>query len=133
MLPSNDGLLADVSVAEQPSKTFAMNYDKEKVIGYCDRINAVQQAIFLILNIERYTCPIVSWNYGVELASLFGKPVTYCVPEIERRITEALLQDDRITKVYDFEFYFPKKSVIHTKFKVDTTAGTVEVEKEVNV
>ena len=95
MLPNNDGLPTDIEVDEQPSKTFAMNFNKENVVGWCDRIKAVQQAIFLILNIERYTCPIVSWNYGVELASLIGKPVTYCVPEIEEsqrhyyRITES--------------------------------------------
>ena len=133
MLPNNDGLLTDIEVDEQPSKTFAMNFDKENVVGWCDRIKAVQQAIFLILNIERYTCPIVSWNYGVELASLIGKPVTYCVPEIERRITEALLQDNRIKRVYDFEFEFPKKTVIHTKFKVETTEGVVETDKEVSI
>lgn len=133
MLPNNDGLLADLVIEEQTSKTFAMNYEKENVTGYCDRLKAVQQAIFLILNIERYSCPIVSWNYGVELASLFGKPVTYCVPEIERRITEALMNDDRILKVYNFTFEFPRKTVIHTRFYVDTTAGTLAVQKEVDV
>jgi len=133
MLPNNDGLFADLVIEEQPSKTFAMNYEKENVTGYCDRLKAVQQAIFLILNIERYSCPIVSWNYGVELAALFGKPVSYCVPEIERRITEALMNDDRILKVYNFTFDFPKKGVIHTRFDVDTTAGMLSEEKEVYI
>lgn len=133
MIPNNDGLLADMVIENQPSRTFAMNYEKENVIGYCDRLKAMQQAIFLILNIERYSCPIVSWNYGVELAGLFGRPVSYCVPEIERRITEALLNDDRILKVYNFTFEFPKKQIIHTRFYVDTTAGTLEADKEVHI
>lgn len=131
MLPDNDGLLADLKIEEQPSKTFAMNHEKANITGYCDRLKAIQQAIFLILNVERYSCPIVSWNYGVELASLFGQPETYCVPEIERRITEALMNDDRILSVYNFTFDFPKKGVINARFQVDTTAGTLNVEKEV--
>ncbi len=40
------GYPTDIEVDEQPSKTFAMNFDKENVVGWCDRIKAVQQAIF---------------------------------------------------------------------------------------
>lgn len=32
----------------------------------------------------------------MELKDLFGKPIDYVMPEVERRITEALVQDDRI-------------------------------------
>ena len=133
MIPKNDGLVPDMEYEEQPSHTFAMNMQKEEVKGYCDDLEAMRQAVFLILSIERYSCSLVSWNYGVELEDLFGMPTTYCIPEIERRITEALLQDDRITKVYNFTFDVPKKGVIHTTFSVDTNVGTVDAEKEVTV
>ena len=42
---------------------------------------------------------------------LIGKDVEYCIPEIERRVREALLQDDRITAVQNFEFTVNKKKV----------------------
>ena len=48
-----------------------------------------------------------SWDYGVELADLFGEPVSYVCPELERRITEALLQDGRIEGVDGFSFRLP--------------------------
>lgn len=117
---------------EQPSLTFEMD-SKQHVRGTCDNIDAIKQAIYLILSVERYTCPIVSWDYGVELVDLIGQPLTYCVPQIEKRIREALIQDDRITRVYDFEFDVTQKGIVTTKFKVDTTAGTVEIEKGVTV
>lgn len=130
MIPTEN--FAGNTATEQPSLTFAMD-SKQRVRGTCDGVDAMKQAIYLILSVERYACSLVSWDYGVELADLIGQPITYCVPQIEKRIREALTQDDRITRVYDFEFDVTKKGIVHTKFKVDTTAGTVEIEKGVAV
>lgn len=132
MIPTNE-LTPDVELISQPSYTYSMNRDKENVIGTCTGIEAVRQAMYKILNTERYQTPIYSWNYGSEFSDLVGKPVNYCVPEIERRIKEALLQDDRIQSVYDFKFTFPKKNIIYVTFRVDTTEGTTTGEKGVNV
>ena len=74
-----------------------------------------------------------SWNYGIELLDLFGEPVTYVCPELERRITEALLVDTRIRSVTDFEHDLSTKGVVHTSFTVHTIYGDVKAEKEVNV
>jgi hypothetical protein len=54
------------------------------------------------------------------------------IPELERRITEALMQDDRITDVYNFEFDTPKKNVVTVTFNVDTQYGTTDIELEVD-
>lgn len=131
MIPARG--FSGMTVEQQPSLTFCMEDDKQRVRGTCDNIDAIKQAIYLILSVERYTCPLVSWDYGVELADLIGQPITYCVPQIEKRIREALEQDDRITRVYDFEFDTSQKGTVTAKFKVDTTIGTIEIEKRVNV
>ena len=39
-----------------------------------DERDAVLQAVYLILNVERYAFPIYSRNYGSELSDLIGKP-----------------------------------------------------------
>lgn len=100
--------------------------------NYINGIEAMKQTIYHIINTERYQYLIYSWNYGVELADLFGKPITYCYPEIKRRITEALLQDSRIESVESFEFSYSKGDVI-AKFKVITTEGEIEIEKVVRI
>lgn len=128
-----DDLTPDVTYKLQPSYTYEMNVVDAKVVGNTNGIPAMEQAIYKILSTERYKTPIYSWNYGVELADLFGMPANYCIPEIERRITEALLVDDRINKVYDFEFSQPQKRVVVAKFKVDTSEGIVTTQKEVNI
>lgn len=131
MIPQvQDDLKHDFTFISIPSRTFRMNYNAENIVGTVDQIKAVEQTIFLILNVERYEWLIYSWNYGVEFKHLIGKAVDYCIPEIERCIKEALLQDDRITSVANFTFTVDKKK-IHTTFTVKTIYGEIEVEKEV--
>ena len=43
-------------------------------------------------------------DYGVEIKNLIGEHLTYVIPELERVIEEALLQDDRIEEVNNFNF-----------------------------
>ena len=134
MIPSVNNLLtADLTLTVHPSKQHRMILDKNRIIRTCDSLEAVQQTVFKILNTERYKHLIYSWNYGIELADLFGQPVTYACPEIERRVTEALLQDDRITGVDEFEFDTSKKSVVSVKFTVHTLFGDIQEEKVVNI
>ena len=127
----NDGLLVDFDEAlEQPSKTFRLNTVKNRIVGFIDEIEALKQAIFLILNIERYDHIIYSWNYGVELNDLFGMPIPFVLPEIKRRVTEALVQDDRIDSVDTFKFEVNKGKVLAT-FTAHSIYGEIETEKEV--
>ncbi len=135
MIPSTSGFLnQDFTLEQQPTKTYKMNLDTEdSVRGYTDEQEAMVQAIYKILNTERYKYVMYSWNYGVELEDLFGEPVTYVIPELERRITEALMQDERILEVTDFEFDTPQRGTVHVTFTVNTKYGEILAEKEVNI
>jgi len=134
MIPSTVGFLdQDFDIEVQPSKNYKMDLNGDSVRGFCDEIEAMKQTIFRILQTERYAYIIYSWNYGIETLDLYGMPVTYVCPELERRITEALLTDERITRVYDFEHDTSQKGVVHTTFKVDTIFGNVNAERTVNI
>lgn len=133
MIPQvQDDLKQDFTIETMPSRTFRMKYDLDVITGMIDELKAVEQAVFLILNVERYQWLIYSWNYGVELQELIGKPVDFCIPEIERRVREALLQDDRITAVQDFEFKVGKKKVL-TTFTVISIFGNINTETTVEI
>lgn len=129
------GAVVDVQTAEKwPSKTYVMDIDGERIVGtMTDEIEAVKQAIYKILNTERYRYPIYSWNYGVELADLFGKPIAYVLPEIPRRIKEALVADGRIIDVTAFELSHDKRGNILAKFKVITIFGNFDAGKAVKI
>lgn len=134
MIPSINGFLAeDFEFEEQPSRTYKMNTSDEVIAGYTDELAAVEQAVFKILQTERYESPIYSGNYGVELADLFGQPLSYVQPELERRICEALLQDERIQSVTDFQFSAVGKGELLVQFKVTTVFGEITPSKTVKV
>lgn len=133
MIPQTENELKnDFEFEEIPTNTFKLNDSYNQIYGFTDGIEAMKQAIYLILNIERYEYLIFSWDYGIELADLFGQPINFVMAELERRISEALLQDSRISSVENFEFDFQKNKII-CKFTVYTIFGEIETEKVVNV
>ena len=134
MIPSTVGFLAqDFVIEEQPSLTYKMDLNGDSVRGFVDEQEAMKQAIFRILSTERYQYIIYPWWYGIETIDLYGEPVTYVCPELERRITEALLIDTRINSVTDFEFDLEVKGVVHAIFTVNTIYGEIKADKGVNI
>ena len=102
---SNPDSLANIGQEEQlPSYTWYFDLKEKVLSGTCDGKTAVMQSIYLTLFTDRYKWLIHDWDYGHELASLFGMPLTYVIPEIERLVKEALLRDDRIDDVFNFHF-----------------------------
>lgn len=131
MIPTVNGdLQADFEIVEQPTKTYRLNGNK--ISGYVDGLEAMRQAVFLILNAQRYEHIIYSWNYGVETRQLIGQPKSLVLSELKRLITEALTQDTRITGVSNFEFKTSKRQV-HATFTVSTIYGEVKSEAAINV
>jgi len=128
MLPQNNNLLNNgIDVMKYNSKTYHIDFQNDVIKGMTDGIDALKQAIFLILSIERYDYIIYSWNYGIELKDLFGKPTTYACAVLPGRIKQALMQDDRIQNVSDFVTNAEGNSVsVH--FTVQSIYGEFEQE-----
>lgn len=127
---------ADITVKELPTKTHRMElYEGNYILGFVDSLKAMEQAIYKIIRTERYKYIIYSWNYGIELEDLFGMPVEYCVVELERRILEALLQDNRITAVNGFEFDTESErgTILIKKFIAETVFGEIQINDGLSV
>lgn len=134
MIPSGNNLLVTGLMAEeQASRTYQMHIEKEYIGGHCDDLEAIKQSVFKILNTERYRYMVYSWNYGIETTDLIGQRMGYVIPEIQRRITEALSQDERILAVDGFEFDTSKKHEAVCTFVVHTAFGSFESERAVNI
>lgn len=133
MIPSTVGFLdKDFEIRRQQSLTYKMQQDSGLIRGHTDGLDAVRQAVYKIIMTERYQYTMYSWNYGIELLDLFGEPVTYVCPELKRRISEALLCDDRIQGVDNFEYDLSRKGNVLVSFTVHTIFGDVRAEREVN-
>lgn len=126
----NDGLEPDFEEVIEPSKNYRLDLGRNRVVGFVVEIEAVKQAIFLMLSVERFEHIIYSWNFGREFKDLYGKPAAYVASEAPRRIADCLLQDDRITAVDSFEATIQKKRV-HIAYVARTIYGDIPLEVEV--
>lgn len=133
MIPEKNKFIDDFEFYEQPSRTYKMHLLDEVITGYSDDKTAVEQAIYKILNTERYQYIIYSKNYGIELEDLFGEPITYVCPELQRRIEEALTQDERIINVDGFSFNTSQKQAVTVTFTAHTIYGDVAIRQVVNI
>ncbi len=132
MIPNINILTEEITETKYPNRTYKIEIEANRINGYTDEVDALKQAIYLILSVERYQHIIYSWDYGVELLELFGKPMTYVIAELPRRIKEALTQDNRIDDVTDFEFEHKGKR-LHTTFNVVSNEATFSVNLEVDI
>ena len=124
--------MSEIEKKTMPSLTWKINEERAEVRGTVDELEAVQQAVSKILQTERYRYAIYDWNYGVELEELYGKNVSYVIPELKKRIEDALLADDRVTAVTDFSFR-QEKGCVTTAFMVHTIFGEITAERTVDI
>lgn len=120
-----------INVSREPSLTRKIR--ETSVGGEIDNLEAYRQAVYKILSTERYKYIIYSWNYGVELNDLIGKPIAYVVPELEARLKEAIMQDDRTIDVNNFEFDTNKSGVVAVTFNCVSIHGDANIEINVEI
>lgn len=131
ILPQGAVLNESIKIEEnyiEPTKTYKIK--DNRIVGFCDGIEALKQAIYLILNTERYEYLIYSDDYGSELKFLIGKDRDISESEYKRRIKEALIQDDRINNVDNFIFKYDGDNVL-IEFIVFSIYGEFSMDKEV--
>ncbi|WP_281885696.1 DUF2634 domain-containing protein [Paenibacillus sp. YYML68] len=131
MIPQG-GTLAQLPLADpaaRPSRTYALDFESGRISGMIDHLEAVRQAVFKILNTDRYAHAIYSTNYGHELhAGLVGADPGLFRSELMRQLREALLQDDRISAVENIELMGHGDEVTVT-FTVISTYGSFTMTK----
>lgn len=131
MLPNtanvNELLLNFEDKEQQKTKTFRLNMGDNTIGGKVDGLTALKQHIYLILSIEADQYIIYPYTFGVKTLDLIGKPNYYVMAVLPQRIKDALLGDNRITDVSDFEFEVTANE-INVKFVVHSIYGEIEEE-----
>ena len=133
LTPNNNDFNAEFQVEEFANKTYKVNFEENYIAGEINDLDAIKQAVYKILYTERFNYLIYSWDYGVEFENLIGKDYEFIVGDLQRRIEEALLQDDRIKKIENLNIKKDKKDSISVSFIVVSKYGNVEMEVDVNV
>ena len=111
-----------LSQSENPDKTWNLDSLSEQD-RYLEGLDALKQAVRLMLETPRYAHLVYSFDYGCELANLLGQSNDLIETEGKRLIQEALLEDDRILAVENFVFDFGSDE-IRVSFEVRSEFGS---------
>lgn len=130
ILPQSSTTFSVIEEQEQPSRTYKLDFKTKRIVTMTDGLEALEQAVYKILSTERYEYLIYSPDYGFEPPFMLDE-VTFR-SEIVRRIREALLQDDRILDVVDFEIEIDGDSATVT-CTVISKYGDFKITKEVDM
>ncbi len=114
---------------QMPTRTYKIS--NGRVNGWIDDLEAMRQAVEKILLTERFEWVIYSDNYGIEIQDLIGNDFDLIQSEIERVVSEALLADERIESVDNFDLQQTDRSSLLFSFTVLTVFGEINMEQEV--
>ncbi|WP_054198854.1 DUF2634 domain-containing protein [Clostridium baratii] len=131
MTPKFNFVVSEIEDTVQSSKTYKIDSFNGRITRKIDELEAIKQAIFKILQTERFENVIYDDSYGVELVGLIGKPKEFVKSDIERIIKEALLVDERILGIENFNIVDENKDILKIEFKVNSIYGDIKLESEV--
>lgn len=114
---------------EQPLKTYALDIEAGTLGGYVDGTEAIRQFIYKAIRTARFRFPIYDDDYGSEVDALIGQDVSLSLleTEIPRVIEEAIIYDDRIDSVHDFELT-REGDRLYVSFYVDIADDVISLE-----
>ena len=103
MIPETGNSLNSYTKNSKVTKTYFLDFDTNRIGGFISGKEAMKQAILKIINTKRYAFEIYDWSYGSETDELIGKDMKTAEVFAEVYIEDALLNDDRIEKIENFE------------------------------
>lgn len=113
--------LDDVEFEELPTNTFLV--EEEQVAGMNEGLEAMRQAVEIMLTTERYDYQIYTENFGVELDQLVGQDPDYIQATFPELIRDAFSIDNRILREENYVFKTSGDTMTIT-FDVVTVFGT---------
>jgi len=134
-----DDLALPIQTVRRPSRApayirvvDAISFDDEsRINGEVDGVSAVRNAIWHIVNTERYSWIGCLSNEGIELEQFIGKSFGYFQTKVESVFQDALLQDNRILRVILVRTWQPQFGMAAVEFEVQSIYGTFAEEFEI--
>ena len=131
VLPTSSiNITGGVNFQNQPSLSWYINKETNRIEGTVDGQAAVRQAVEIILNVERFRWQIYRPYSGMEWDGLIGQDPGYVGAELQRRVIDALTVDDRVTGISDYD-YTVDGSSLYAVFTVNSVYGSIAESLEV--
>lgn len=125
MLPNSiniNELFPTIEEEQDKTQTFGIDFTNSVVGSKIDGLAALRQSLYLMLSTEADQYIIYPYTYGIKTLDLIGQPNHYVLAVLPSRIKEALLTDDRVTDVTDFEFSM-NRGKVNCRFVIHTIYG----------
>lgn len=120
----------------ETSKTYRIDWENGRIGGYVDGIEAMKQFIKKAILTPRFKCLIYDSQYGSEIRdTLIAPGITreYIEAEAPFLAEDALIHDERVLRVYNFNIEFGERYPLHDtvviSFDVDTIYGKIPIEE----
>ena len=133
MIPEQKANLTILEEQIQPSRTYHLDLVRKRATSMIDGHDAIIQAVRKILYTERYAYVIYSSQYGVELDRFIGQEYDFIASDIKRTLTEALLMDNRIISLENFEIKKTGLDTMEVNFLVNSIEGEINFSTEVKI
>ena len=114
-----------------PSLTWGVDWQNKRIIQKIDQSAAIEQAVFFMLNTQRFRYLIYSDNHGSEVKTLLGQDMDIVESRVSDMIQEALLVDDRITAVDSLKFKQIDSDTLQVTCVVHSIFGDIPIQTEV--
>lgn len=132
-LPESSGSLTSTIAAQNwPTNTYYVDKNTKRITGMTDGLAAMEQAVEIIVNVERYFWQIYGPSFGMEWNGLIGRGQDYAAVTAQRRLRNAFSADSRITGMSGYT-YSVLEDKLSIRFTVHTVYGDVNEEMEVAI
>lgn len=127
-----DKFLDKIEIEKQNNKGYRVV--DNRVAGYVDGVDSLEQAISFILATERFRFITMSDNVGVEFEELFGENRELAELKLKDTITEAILSDDRVEEISFFGITRISRNTFKIELEIKSNIGdSIVIVKEVDV
>lgn len=116
---------SNVEYTSYPNNEWIVNFGDGGDTAPKSNLETIAQAVRFALETGRFKYPIMGSNFGTIFDDLIGADYDYIQSEIARRMTDALLVDDRIVDVANFR-YTRDGSNMAVTCTVQTILGNIE-------
>lgn len=118
---------ANVEYGSYPNNEWIVDFEDGGNDAPESSLETITQAVRFALETGRFKYPIMGSNFGTVFDDLIGTDFEYIRSEIARRIMDALLVDDRIIDVRDFQYTQGDNSAMKVSCVVETILGNVNI------
>lgn len=136
-VPVINEVVSDYENELMSSRTYRLDLDTKRITGFIDGVEAIRQAVYKVLDTERASFAIYSTpeglNYGGEIERFIGKSFGFIKSDMERTVTDALSQDERILGVKDFVVSDPVGDSLTVSLTVSSIFGDIYISREARI